>query len=694
MRARVGIDIGGTFTDLVLVADGGAVATRKVASTTDDYSRGIMGGLMDLLDDAGVAPGDVTEVVHGTTVATNTILEEKGVPTALVTTEGFRDVLELRRIRIPETYNLFYRRPPPLVPRQRRFEVRERIGPQGQVWTPLDRQSVDDAIASVERSGAEAVAICFLHSYVNPEHERVVAEAMRAALPELFVTYSAEIVAEIREYERTSTSVINAYVGPPIKRYLDSLVQQLRRIGVTAPLLVMQCNGGVMTAEMAARLPAHLVESGPAAGVKGAAQLARAAGYARVITLDMGGTTAKASSIENGVVALTSDYEVGGGINVSNMLVKGGGYALKIPAVDLSEIGAGGGSIVWIDPGGRLQVGPQSAGALPGPVCYGAGATLPTVTDANAVLGYLNPGYLAGGTVALDTDRAAAVLDSEIARPLGLSLLDAAYGVHSLASLNMVRAVKAVSTFRGRDPRDSVLLAFGGNGPVCAAEMARELEMRRIVVPPAAGLFSALGLLASNLELQRSQTCLYRAAPDSVDALGARFVALEATAVALLEEGGYSRDSLTLARAADLRYVDQGYELTVPVGSGAISAAEVTRMVSDFENEHRRTYGHAADDEPVDIVNLRVTVQVSADTAAPARPALSQSHSVQGQPADRRAYFGSRYGLVTTPVISRADLSETPAAGPLIVEEYDATCVVPPDYRASVDEWSNVVLES
>ena len=692
MGARVGIDIGGTFTDLLLVAGDGTITVRKVSSTTDDYGRAIVDGLQVLLAEAGVAPSDVSEVLHGTTVATNAILEGKGVPTALVTTEGFRDVLELRRIRIPETYNLFYVKPEPLVPRRLRFEVRERMGPQGQTWVALDMGSVYEAIEAVRRAEVQAVAICFLHSYVNPEHEEIVAAAFRDALPEVFVTHSTEIIAEQSEYERTSTAVINAYVGPLIKTYLASLQDRLTAIGIHGPLLVMQCNGGVMTAEMASRLPAHLVESGPAAGVKAAAQLARAAALTSVITLDMGGTTAKASAIENGQVELTSEYEVGAGINTSSMLVKGGGHPLKIPAIDLSEIGAGGGSIVWIDPGGRLQVGPQSAGAVPGPVCYAAGGSSPTVTDANAVLGFLNPEYLAGGAVPLDTARAEEVLSNEIARPLGLPLLEAAFGVHRLASFNMVRAVKAVSTFRGRDPRGSLLLAFGGNGPVCAAEMARALDMERILVPPAAGLYSAFGLLASSLELQRSQTCLYRAVSKSVGSVQAGFAQLEAVATSILTDSGYPASDLIVRRAADLRYADQGYALTIPVAS---SVPDIAQMASDFARDHRRTYGHAAEDEPVDIVSLRVTVEVGAGERSVATTRSLATRRANGHKrGERKAYFGAPHGLISTPVLSRADVTATPVAGPAIIEEYDATTVVPPDYLFSTDEWSNIVLQA
>jgi N-methylhydantoinase A len=693
---RIGVDIGGTFTDIVVASGAGPVATRKVPSTTDDYARGIVSALTAILDEHRIDPREVGQIIHATTVGTNAILQGSGARTALITSEGFRDVLELRRIRIPELYDLLYERPAPLVPRRWRFEVAERIGPEGQVWKPLDTSSVTAVIEEIRRHELESVAVCLLNSYRNPVHEEIVAGIVQKAFPNLFVTHSAEILREIREYERTSTTVINAYVGPTIQRYLGSLVTRLRGAGIGAPVFIMQCNGEMMTAEMAERLPCNLVESGPAAGVKGAARLAQEAGYERMITLDVGGTTAKVAAIENGRVLLTSDYEVGGGINVRSQLVRGGGYALKVPAVDLTEVGAGGGSIAWLDAGGRLHVGPQSAGAVPGPVCYGLGGAHATLTDANLVLGYL-PRGLAAGTVILDHDDAAAAIKAQVGDPLGLSLLQAAFGVYEIASANMVRAVKAVSTFRGRDPRDSVLVAFGGCGPMCAAQMARSLGMQRIVIPRDAGLFSALGLLTAQLQFGRSQTYLRRADAASVDSLNAALADLEKEARERMSLGKYEGEVIRVVRHADMRYADQGYELTVQVPGGPLSAGDVAELVSAFEAEHDTTYGHRAVDEDVDIVNLRVTVDIARGggqesfdwaSGAQGRPGLTPSD------ASREAYFGSVHGRLVTPVTDRNGLSRTPVKGPLIVEEYDFTCVIPPDYFVFRDEVGSIVMES
>ncbi len=691
LRYRVGVDIGGTFTDIVLLGSDGSIATRKVLSTTDDYGRGIIAGLLELFQERGVPPAALDGVAHGTTVATNAILEGKGARTALITTRGFRDVLELRRIRIPRLYDLFYEKPAPLAPRRRRFEVVERMGPHGEVRIPLERASVEAAIEQIRAAGVEAVAVSLLHSYANPTHELEVGAMLRAALPDAYVTCSVDILPEIREYERTSTAVINAYVGPIVRHYVSRLLAQLRSIGVGAPLRIMQSNGGVMTAEAAMKEPAHIVESGPAAGVIATADLARLAGYPNVIALDMGGTTTKASIIENGEVTRTTEYEVGGGINISSQLVKGGGYSLKLPFIDISEIGAGGGSIVWLDKGGRMQIGPHSAGAMPGPVCYDQGGTEPTICDALVTLGYINPEYLAGGRVRLNASKARAVMQERVAGPMGLPLLEAAHGVYVIAGARMVRAVKAVSTYRGRDPRDFTLVGFGGNGAVFAAELARALQMKRVLIPPAPGLFSAFGLLFANIEYQYVQTYLRRIGRIDLEELNAAYCRLEGGARAALAQDGYGPDEIVLRRFADLRYAGQAYELTVPAPAGALGAADVAALVDAFGAEHLRVYGHRAADEPVDVVNLRVA-GAALRSGMPAYDPKAAIGADQRN-APRQSYFGPQHGLLTTPVIGRGELAGKSWAGPLIVEEYDATCVIPPGCIATLDEWGNIVIE-
>ena len=404
---RIGVDIGGTFTDVVLLGSDGTLRTKKVLSTPDDYARGVVQGILELLQETGAAPASVTKVVHATTVASNAVLEGKGSSCCLLTTAGFRDVLEMRRLRIPVMYELQYEKPPPLVPRRLRYEIPERTGPRGEEWIELDEQAVREAAERARAEGVTSVAISFLHAYANPAHERRAAEIVREVVgDDVYITCSSEILAEIREYERTSTAVVNAYVGPVVQRYIRSLESSLAEAGISAPLQIMQSSGGVMSAEAAIRKPAHLVESGPAAGVVACAFLARAAGIPNVISLDMGGTTAKAAILEDGLPVKTSEYEVGAGINLSSRLIKGGGYAIRLPFIDLSEIGAGGGSLVAVDEFGMLHVGPESAGSDPGPACYGLGGEEPTLTDALVVLGYLNPEYLTGGAVPIDADAA------------------------------------------------------------------------------------------------------------------------------------------------------------------------------------------------------------------------------------------------------------------------------------------------
>ena len=686
---RVGIDIGGTFTDLALLGTDGRLITRKVSSTPDDYGRGIADGILELLGERGLKPGDIVDLIHASTIATNAILEQKGAATALVTTRGFRDVLELRRLRIPVLYDLQYDKPPPLVPRHLRFEVDERMGPGGQIREALDPASVEAVAGQIATSGIEALAITLLHSYANPDHERAVAAALRQRLPDVFVTCSADILPEIREYERTSTTVINAYVGPIVRSYLGALAGKLRTLGIVAPLTVMQSNGGVMTAEAAVRKPAYIVESGPAAGVIACAHLARRLGRANVISFDMGGTTAKAAMIEDGEAARTTEYEVGAGINLSSKLIKGGGYPIKLPFIDVSEIGAGGGSIVEVDGSGALRVGPQSAGAVPGPMCYGLGGTRPTFTDAMVVLGYLNPIAIAGGRVRLDAARAHAAIEAEVARPLGLKTAEAAHGVYTLAAATMTRAVKAVTTYRGRDPRDFALVAFGGNGPVAAVEIARALEIRDVLIPPAPGVFSALGLLVSATEHSAVRTFVRDVDELTLADVETASRKLEGEVMDAFISEGHDRQRVALLRSAELRYVGQAYELPVVLPSGPM---DLQAMRTAFHAEHARTYGHSSPGDPVDLISLKVIGRLSAEPGETSFDRWTLT-APAAKVAPRPAYFGRATGWQETPVVVRADLAGASREGPVIVEEYDSTCVVPPGCRVGLDALGNIAVE-
>jgi N-methylhydantoinase A len=690
---RVGVDIGGTFTDIVFLGEAGERITRKVSSTVDDYAAAIADGLGQILAECRPDGAEILELLHGTTVASNAILERKGARTGLITTKGFRDVLEIRTLRFPRLYDLSWTKPPPLVERQLRVEVGERINASGEVLIPLAVTEIERALDRLLRQRVEAIAVCLLHSYANPAHEQLVEEVARRLAPGLPLCLSSEVLPEIREYERTSTTVINAYVKPIVEKYLSSLVARLSATGIGAPLLLMQSNGGLTTAQSAAEKPIHIVESGPAAGVVGVRALARQLGIADAIAFDMGGTTAKASLIEGGEVSRAHEYAVGGGVMVGSRLLSGAGYTLKVPAIDLAEVGAGGGSILWIDKGGALQVGPMSAGAAPGPVCYDRGGSAPTVTDANLVLGYLNPRYLVGGALPLDPRKARAALEREIAQPLGIGVDAAAHGAFLIAASNMIRAIKAVSSERGRDPRQMTLVAFGGNGPVFAAAMAAALKIERVLIPPSAGVFSSFGLLYSEVEHHFSQT--RKALIRSIDPaeFGAILERLETAARERLLADGFAPAQIVVARAAALRYQGQSFELEVRVPDGAIDRPALLALEEAFGGEHERTYGHrAGPEEPIELMTLKVVGRGLSDpprAALAARAALPQR--VVAAPGARPAYFGATQGWLETRILDRADLA-APRRGPCIIEEYDSTCVVPPGAEAALDRLGNITI--
>ena len=686
-QIRVGADIGGTFTDLVMLRSDGNYSVQKVPSTVEDFSRGIVEGLDAFLSDNKLNSDLISEIIHGTTVATNAILENQGARTALVTTRGFRDVLEFRRLRFPDLFSLDYTPPKPLVQRRHRFEVIERIMPDGSVRQPLDDVSVESVLDKLEQLQPEAIAICLLHSYANPIHERKVVEAVKNRFPNLYVSGSIDVLPEIREYERTSTTVINSYIGPIVDNYLESMQKRLDHANMAVPISIMQSNGGVMSYAAARRSPARIIESGPAAGVVEAIRLADRIGLKDVITFDMGGTTAKASLIEQGKPSLTTEYEVGAGIQLSNRLVKGRGHALKLPVIDIAEVGAGGGSIVRVDPGGSLRVGPQSAGAKPGPACYSQGGTEATVTDANVVLGYINPTSIAGGTVSVNSEAAKVALNRSAAEHLKLETNDAAYGVYAVANTTMIRAIKSVTTYRGRDPREFTLMAFGGSGPLHAAEMARSLGIRQIIVPASPGVFSALGLLEALPEYGFSRTMITDPMSEGADKIINAFNELESSSIERLRTEDLGKDVIgSWSRTADLRYRGQAYELTV--NANARPDDDLANFIVErFHIEHERTYGRRASDEPVDLVTIRSTYRIDSDRIVP----KSVNESEDKKPP-RNAYFGKQHGWMLTPVIDRGRLTTSVTSGPLIIEEYDSTTLVPPDTSVHIDETGNIIM--
>ena len=686
MSYRLGVDVGGTFTDLVLVSPSGVARTCKVLSTTANYAEAIITGIRELTALAGIPPRDIGEIIHGTTVATNAILERRGARAGLLTTEGFRDLLEIGRLRLSRLYDLDFERPAPLVPRRWRREIRERMNHRGEVVTPLDREGAAAAIDRLLAEGVESIAVCFLHAYANPTHETQVGAMIRERAPHVALTLSSEILPEMREFERTSTAVTNAYVMPVMGRYLASLEGELRKLEATATLLIMQSNGGVMTAEGGRQRPVHVIESGPAAGVIATAALARAIGAPNALSIDMGGTTAKASIIEGYEIKRTGEFEIGGSMSQGSRLNKGGGFLLRVPAIDIAEVGAGGGSIVSVDGAGALHVGPRSAGAVPGPVCYDQGGKEVTLTDANVTLGYLHPERLPSG-LRLNAEKARRAVAEQVATPLGIDLADAAHGVYLLGCAGMARAVRAVTIERGRDPREFTLVAFGGNGPLFAAEMARSLEIGTILIPPAPGVFSALGLLEAEVEHHLVKTFLRPLFGTKPSEIGAAVTELEREAETLLRGEG-SRAQVEIERAVDLKYQGQSFELTLPLRPPWTDEA-LRQLATSFGLEHERTYGHKAEGDPIQMVNLRLTARVlrPVDRAV---IQLEEDRTVQG--GDRRAYFGPAHGEIATPVITRAALAAAPRPGPLLVDEYDATTLVPPGCAAHQDAHGNIVI--
>ena len=687
MGTRIGIDIGGTFTDLVFLNHEGQVLRAKVLSTPDDYSQGIANALESAVASGGLKIGEIKQIMHGTTVATNALLEGKGAKVALITTLGFRDVLEIRRLRMPVLYDIRWRKPPALVPRHLRFEVSERIDNLGRIERALDEAAAREVVQRVLDSGAQAIAICCINSYANGAHESRVRDLIREINTSIPVTISSELLPEIREYERTSTTVVNSYVLPLVRHYLKGLEDKLRERSIDKPLTIMQSSGGAMSAAAAAERPIHIIESGPAAGVVGAAELARRLGNLSLLSFDMGGTTAKAALIDSGHFLRVNSLEVGGGINIAGRLLSGGGYHVRAPAIDIAEVGAGGGSIARLDPGGALRVGPDSAGAAPGPACYGRGGVLPTVTDANVILGFINPKALAGGSLPIRHDLGEEALRMEVSRPMGLSLEDAAWGVHRVANATMARALRAVSTERGRDPRDLYMLAFGGNGPVHAATLARLLDIKNILVPPVPGLFSALGMLFPDMEHHYVRTFKQRL--DNLDsgALLSMFSRLEAEGAAALISEGFTDAFHRFERLVDLRYAGANSELTLAFPENT----SYSQLREHFSVMHEQLYGYRSDGEVIETMNVRVIARAPTGTSqVPERLSLGDDQPCTGS---RAVYFGPEFGTLSTPICMRSSLDAQWRSGPLLIEEFDSTTVVPPDGRARRIAWDTIEIE-
>lgn len=691
---RIGVDIGGTFTDITLLDEHGRVQTKKVLSSPSDYAAAMVSGISDLCAEHRIAPSDIEQIVHGTTLVTNACIEKRGAKVGLITTRGFRDVLEIGRGRLPVVLDLTWTKPPPLVPRHLRLEVDERIDGRGGVVTPLSSLSVQTAIDRLLAEDVESIAICLLNAPANPEHERRVFETVRDRSKDIAISVSSQVLPMFSEYERTSETVLNAYVMPLVSKYLQTLERELGRIGINAPLYIMQSSGGMTTPTISAQRPIEIIECGPAAGVVGAAKLGAAQGHSDLITFDMGGTTAKASIVERGAFSRTAEYEVGGGINRASRLLKGAGYVVRVPSIDIAEIGAGGGSLLTIDAGGGLRIGPRSAGADPGPACYNQGGTVPTITDADLVLGYINPVHLCGGTYPLDSQLARSAIETRLACGLGGNTYEAAYGAFQLANAQMMRAIRAVSSERGRDPRRFKLYAFGGAGPVHAAGVAAGLGMRTVVIPPAPGVFSAYGLLSGDLERHYSRSfsgMLNRAALAALEPLAASLEREAMETVALWAGSDTHSDARpSLHWSLDLQYAGQGSSLSVELPDPVRERLTPENLAGAFEEEHERTFGHRLSGQPIRATALRLvaTVVMGTDVDTVAFP-RGDYHT---EPSNRRAYWGPKDGVIETPVLPLASLSSR-VEGPVLIDCDDTSIVVPPRATVEPGPRESVIIE-
>ena len=678
MSYQVGIDIGGTFTDLVVRnEESGDLSALKVPSTPQNFIDGVMEGLAK----SGIAPERLDLIKHGSTIATNAIIERRGASTALLTTQGMRAVLEAARATRADIADLAWAPSPPLVPRRHILEARERVDYEGKVLTPLDENMVREAGRIFRRRGMEAISVVFLNSFMNPSHEFRAKEILQEACPDAFVCCSFEVLPEMREFERTSTTVANAYLGPIVDRYLDELISRTRQWGYHREVLVIHSAGGLMTCRTARRMPARICQSGPAGGVQGAVLVAKAAGFENLVTLDIGGTSADLSLVYQGAPLLTNAYAVEFNIPIS------------LPVVDVKAIGAGGGSIAWIDPAGILKSGPQSAGASPGPACYGGGGTEPTNTDANLVLGRLNPETFMGGEKTIREELAGKVIEEKVAKHFGMSLEEAAEAILRVSNANMVNGIRLISVQRGYDPRDFVLFAFGGAGPLHAVDLARELSIPKVLIPPLPGVTSALGVLATDLKYDFLASFLQKQSEVDIRKLNETFGRMEEEARALLADGNTPENQMQFERQADLRYFGKTNYLTIQVPGETLKERHVEEMIDLYNSEHQREYGYVASDVgEIEIANLRL-IATGPDSGIPPQEASGSGNPGDALKGARRVYFKEARGYVEARVYDRERLGPRASfTGPAIIEQADTTTVLPPGSSAVVDPYQNLIL--
>jgi len=681
---RVGFDVGGTFTDFVLEDASGRWHTGKRLTTYPDPSEACILGLDELAKEAGVDFDEVTRAVHGTTLGSNIVIERKGEGVALATTAGFRDVLQIGREKRYQVYDLQITKPDPLVVRSSIWQIPERVLADGTVRDPMDEVSAREAILEMSERGVTSLAVCFLHSYINPGHERRFAELVDEVAPHITVSLSSDVSPQFREYERTSTTVVNAYLVTTVSAYLKTMVSELAQRGYGGRLFIMQSGGGVATAESMSELPVRMIESGPAAGALIAAKYGEISGHANLVAFDMGGTTAKLSLVSDGEPATVGQFELH-----KIRLATGSGIPMNVRSLDLVEIGAGGGSIARVAQG-TIQVGPDSAGSVPGPVCYGLGGTEPTVTDANLILGYINPDGFAGGSMTLDVEAATRAVTENVAKPLGMSIEEAAWGIHRLVNLNMEMATRVVSIERGNDPRGLALVATGGSGPAHACRLAVALGMPVVLIPAAAGVASAIGLLSADVKFDVSRSFVARLEGLAPERLTRVYNEMEAEASRVIEDSTDAKP-VRMVREVDLRYVGQGFELAVEIPEGPVTKHVLDQVRSAFDQVYAKRYGFASPDKPVEATTWKLTAYGDSPSLEIPRIEPNDLPRVAVPAASRPAYFPETQGFVETPILSRYDLgTHQLVRGPAIIEERESTTVIPPGLEGLVDEYGTV----
>ena len=688
---KLGIDVGGTFTDFVLLSEeDGNMAIGKTLTTPDDPSQAVINGSQNILKRNGVSFEGMQAIIHGTTLVTNTLIERNGAPTGLITTEGFRDILEMGNEIRYDLYDLNIEQPMPLVPRRYRLGISERIDSRGEIIKPLHMDEIRDAIQYFEKEGITSVAVCLLHAYQNPVHERDIQAFIQNEFPSIHVSLSSHVAPEIKEYERTSTTVANAYVQPTMKAYLRYLENELKTNGFKGGFYIMLSSGGITNVGMAEALPIKLCESGPAAGALVASYYGQSIGLKDMISFDMGGTTAKICLINDGKPSYSREFEAA---RISRFK-KGSGFTFKIPSIEMIEIGAGGGSIGHMDAMGLLKVGPQSSGASPGPACYNLGGENPTVTDAALILGYLNADYFLGGEMKLDVSLAREVMKKKVADPLGITIEEAAMGINQVVTENMATATRVHIAERGKDPRRYSLMAFGGAGPIHAFRIAEILKIRTIICPPAAGTASALGLLVTPIALDFARSYVSRLDSLNWDHVNTIYEEMEAEALPSLMESGASRDEIIFERTADMRYVGQFYEIPSAIPKGKLDAGYISEITETFYQTYEKAFGRYMTDAPVQALTWRLRAQCPAPTVEVKFAGNQDSMNEEALKGKRQAYFPEQKQFVECPVYERYRVKPgTTLKGPVIIEERESTTIVGVDSEVYVDDRLNLIIE-